>query len=109
MANTTEPQCHRIAVIDEGGSCRITPREILAGRGDTVEFFNITGGNITLMLPDPGLLGATNYLISGGTGVRLPVSGTAPIGTHAYTVFCDSIKEFAQASIPRIIIYPNIP
>lgn len=103
-----QPQLHSIAVIKEGSSCKITPGDVLARRIDAISFNNMTDGKITVMFPDDNLFGKPVFSIDSRRAEQIPVRNNAELKVYTYTVYCDSIQDFAHASIPRIIIYDDM-
>lgn len=108
MAINAPGQDHTVAIIDEGLSSKITPTDTLAAQGDTVTFYNFTKSAVTIMLPDNTVFGGTNFNIESQESRTMPVDKKAPLGAYAYTAYCDATKDFAHASIPRIIIFKNV-
>jgi hypothetical protein len=99
------PQKHVVAIIDDGSSSKIAPAETLARTGDVVAFCNLTSGKVIVMFPDGGLFGDTAYPIDSQKSISLPVSAAALPRSYEYTAYSEATKQFAHASIPRIIIY----
>lgn len=85
----------------------IKPAEVLLGVGDQVTFYNLTGDRITVMFPDEKLFGKENDVleINSDPADPLTVLEEAGLGSFPYSVFCHGINDFAQASLPRLIVY----
>lgn len=106
MAN--EPNNHIVAIVNDGTTCRITPVDVLAKVGDTITYYNLTDGPATVHTPDEDLFTEPTPPIGVGQSVIATVSDKAQLGGYAYSAYCSGKREFAHASIPRIIIYDNI-
>jgi hypothetical protein len=102
-----DPQSHVVAIYDESDTCAVAPGQLLAAIGDSVIFTNLTHGQVTLVFPDNSLFGSTDLVkLEAGTDTVLVIN-EMEAGSYPYTVYRNSKKEFAHASIPIIIVYPR--
>jgi hypothetical protein len=102
------PKTHRIGIYAEGGVLRIAPAQCDVEQEDRVVFSNLYAGTVVVMLPDIELFiepDQTFELAAGGS--RQLTVETAALGPYPYAVYDPGAKQFAQASVPIIIVYPK--
>jgi hypothetical protein len=94
-----------VAIFKSDDGCSVSPIELMAGRGDSITFQNLTDYTVVIFFPDQTLFGQTTVEIGSGQSATLTVQ-SVDFGGYPYTVFCTGIGQFAdKASRPKIIIY----
>ena len=100
----TSNQEHNVAIFKGETGCSIAPEELLAGRGDSITFKNLTDFVVVLLFPDQNLFGQTSAEIGPGQSITLTVQ-SVDFGGYPYTAYCKGLGQFAdKASRPKIII-----
>jgi hypothetical protein len=108
MAIVSTPQEHAVAIIVDGSKCKISPGEVLAAKADQIRFFNLTDGPVTVIFPDTSIFTEGSFSIaSQDSYLKTFKDGVMP-GAYSYTAYGGRTLEFAHASIPRIIIFPDV-
>jgi len=87
------------------GVCRVTPADVVVATGDTVNFNNLTNGEISIQFSEASLFSS---VFPGKLGAGQPWG--SPVqkverGFYPYAVYCECTKDFAVGgSMPIIII-----
>jgi plastocyanin len=91
-----------IACID--GICKVTPADVVVATGDTVNFRNLTGGDISIQFSEECLFSKEKENVVKDATRPFPVQ-MVQRGVYPYAVYCECTKDFAVgASMPIIII-----
>jgi hypothetical protein len=100
----TSNQEHIVAIFKGELGCCIAPEELLACRGDSVTFQNLTDSVVVLFFPDQSLFGQISVEVGPGQSITLNVQ-SVDFGGYPYTAYCKGTGQFAdKASRPKIII-----
>jgi len=87
------------------GICKVTPADVVAATGNTINFKNLTNGEISIQFFEASLFSST---FPGKLGAGQPWS--SPVqkverGFYPYAVYCECTQDFAVGgSMPIIII-----
>ena len=102
-----EPKQHNVVIYGDDYGCGVAPSQLLVNANDQVTFQNLTDGNVTVeFLKGNPLDGDIGDVTPGESGKKTRgVNGS--VGSYAYKAFCQSKGVYAQASVPRIIVYPE--
>ncbi|GEM_PF-2270982 len=106
MAGATK---HRIRVASSSRWNVVVPRDVIAARGDIIEFKSVGEKNVTIMFPNEALFGPSSRAIdlNGDRAwkMELTVPADAELGAYPFVVYCDENKDYAEGNPPpRMII-----
>ena len=99
---------HVVVIVDDEYGCSVAPTSLLANWNDEIFFLNLTGGTVHIHFPQghpfqsevgdvgPGEPGKTSRT----------VQNSAEFRSYPFQAKCITKDQYAQASIPRIIIHP---
>ncbi|RKX31921.1 MAG: hypothetical protein DRP46_02320 [Candidatus Zixiibacteriota bacterium] len=97
-----------VAVVTDGESFTVAPGQVTMYAGDTVEFHNLTGQEMTIIFPEINIFGKNMVATAPDETVSLTIpEGFTKYGSYPYAVYFQSRRVFAHASMPIIIIYPR--
>jgi hypothetical protein len=105
----------KINIPKQDGSGKIKIKQFSVEDNASVQFFNQTEGNVTVWIPNGGLLfyppdGVSSNDIRLGipanTGHTLNVLSKHEDGDYRYSAFCEAIHDFAEGNSAPIISCP---
>ena len=101
----------RVLVVKRGNACFAIPASVVATAGDTVKWFNLTGGGATVIFPHDGVFGVG--VPGQGFGQRIKDTQDHQPGNPVqaglrhcpYKIYCEITDSFAVGSSdPEIIV-----
>ena len=110
-ANITANQ-HVVVIVADDYSCTVAPGQLLVNEQDEVTFLNLTTDRVTIEFPKGNPFGEAVGNIKPGEGEKDRITRTVqqnlPSRIYHYTAYCHAKKQYAEGSIPRIIIHRKL-
>ncbi len=101
---------HNVLIVEDKYGCTVAPVSLCVKKGEEVTFLNYTGNTVDVDFLDGDPFNKTVGSVNPGNEAakKRTVAQDASFHSYLYEVYCHSKEVYAQASIPRIIIYDPI-
>ena len=96
-----------VVIVSDKEGISVVPGALLANRGDTVYFRNLTQNSVTLAFVNADIFGCADKTVTKEQQADLTVQQDVGLGSYFYdaTANIGGEKVYAHASRPKIIIH----